>query len=370
VIDPDWARRDAPTGPGRPWSWRAALVSLTDRDDPDAAAAAELRTRFAGLAVPPGSLGHLQDVLVAIAAATGTIPRAPVRPALIVAAGDHGLHAHGVSPWPQAISASVAGAIARGEAAAGVLAREVGARVVVLDAGLAEPPTPHPRLLVRAVRRGTRDALGPTGALSSAETDQALASGAELAHALVDEGAELVLLGDVGIANTTASAALIATQLGLPAETVTGRGSGIDDATLVRKREVVAQLVDRSGGREPIEVLGAIGGAEHAATVGVLLAAAERRVPVVLDGVISAACAVLASALSPSVRPLLIAGHRSPEPAAGAALDALGLTPLLDLRLRVGEGTGALLALPLLRSIWTVLEQTVTLDELRARADG
>jgi nicotinate-nucleotide--dimethylbenzimidazole phosphoribosyltransferase len=364
VSDPHWAGRAAPTEPDRAWSWEQAVASLAAGDGVPTTAAEQVRTRLEGLAVPPGSLGRLGDVLIGIATATGTIPGSPQRATLIVAAGDHGLHAHGVSPWPQAISGAVAGAIARGDAAAGVLARTSDTRVVVLDAALAAPTTPHPRLLARAVRRGTRDALGPGGALTPAETAQAMATGAGLTHALVDEGTDLLLLGDVGIANTTASAALIATLLDVAAPEVTGRGSGIDDATLTRKREVVTRLVERFVGRPVIDVLAGIGGAEHAATVGVLLAAAERRIPVVLDGVISAACAVVATALSPSVRPLCIAGHRSPEPAASVALDALGISPLLDLRLRVGEGTGALLALPVLRSAWAVLEETITLAGL------
>ncbi len=370
MTDADWAARSAPELPADDWSWQRAVTELTRRDAPATGVRAQLDARLAALAVPPGSLGRLADVLAAGVAATGTMAGPPDRPTLVVAAGDHGLHARGVSPWPQTISTAVAGAIARGDAAAGVLARDVGVRVVVLDVGLATAAEAHPRLLARPVRRGTRDALGPSGALTATETAGALATGAALAHTLIDEGTDLLLLGDVGITNTTASAALIATLLAVEPAAVTGRGSGIDDATLARKREVVATLVARAAGRDPVEVLAGIGGAEHAATVGVLLAAAERRVPVLLDGLISAACGVVATALTSAVGPTMIAGHRPPEPAAAIALESLGLRPLLDLELRVGEGTGALLALPLLRAAWTLLEQTVTLEDLAAHGSG
>jgi len=315
------------------------------------------------LATPPGALGRLGEVAIRLAAASGHHPPAiPARPALVVAAGDHGVHAQGVSPWPQTISGMVASLLAQGRAGASALAVDAGARTVIMDVGLATTPPAHPRLLPATVATGTRD-LREEDALTPEQVDRALLVGVRVTEALIGDGTDLIALGDVGIANTTASSALIASLTSTDPDLVTGRGSGIDDATLALKREVVRAGVARAGTRAPLGYLAAFGGAEHAALVGVILAASRHRVPVVLDGVVTGAAALVATALAPGSREVLLAGHRSAEPGATVALDALGMEPLLDLSMRLGEGSGALAAIPLVRGAARLLHQVATLDE-------
>jgi nicotinate-nucleotide--dimethylbenzimidazole phosphoribosyltransferase len=245
------------------------------------------------------------------------------------------------------------------------VADTVGADVVVLDVGVVSDLPPHPRLRPAKVRRGTRD-LSQEPALTRDETAAAILAGAAVVSELRDGGVDIVIGGDMGIGNTTVSACLIAAFTGLPAAAVTGRGTGIDDATYQRKIGVVASVLERHrpDPTDPLGVLAALGGLEHAALCGLFLASARHRLPVVLDGVAANAAALVAVALSPAIRDYLIAGHRSVEPGALAALAALGLEPLLDLQLRLGEGTGALLALPLVRSAAAVLHSMGTIAEL------
>lgn len=354
-----------PAEPAHDQELRGRLARLAqDGQLPDAGAQAEAAAALAALATPPGALGHLGALSVRLAGIAGVCPApVPVRPAVIVAVGDHGVHARQVSPWPQSISATVARLLAEGRAGASAMAAVVGARTVVLDVGLATPVGTHPRLVSARVVAGTRDAT-EGDALAADEVVRAILVGARVTEALVAEGADLLVTGDVGIGNTTASAALIAALTGQDPGRLTGRGSGIDDATLARKRLVVEQLAARARGRDPRAQLAAVGGAEHAALVGVLLVAADRRLPVLLDGVVTAAAAMLAVRLSPTVAGVLLAGHRSPEPAAGAALDHLGLRALLDLELRLGEGSGGLLAVPSVVSAARVLHDVATLAEV------
>ncbi len=346
----------------------ASRISAATRSgplpDPDAAAAAA--HAVARLATPPGALGRLGAVASALAGISGTSPPPlPRQPALIVAAGDHGIHAGAVSPWPQTVSATVARLIAEGRAGTSALATGAGARTVVVDVGLATDVLPHPRLVDARVVAGTRDAtIGDAWSRDAAV--RAVLVGARVADAVVAAGADLLAVGDVGIGNTTTSAALIGALTGADAGLVTGRGSGIDDATLARKQAVVTRLLHRAAGRHPLGLLTAIGGAEHAALAGVLLTAAARRIPVVLDGVVTAAAALVAARLAAPIRGVLLAGHLSPEPGAGVALQALGLDPLLDLGLRLGEGSGALLAVPVVTSAARLLHEVATLDEALA----
>lgn len=252
-----------------------------------------------------------------------------------------------------------------GGAAANAIAATVGADVTVLDVGvLAELPD-HSRLRKANVRRGTRD-LAVEDALTSDEVVAAVVAGATLARELIDGGRDLVVLGDMGIANTTASAVLIAAFTGASAAEVTGRGTGIDDDMLARKTEVVAAAAARTAGCGPLAVLAAVGGLEHAALVGAILVAAAARVPVIVDGVISDAAALAAVALRPEVGGYLVAGHRSVEPGASVALRALEAEPLVDLGLRLGEGTGALLAVPIVRAAAATLHDMVLLADLVA----
>jgi nicotinate-nucleotide--dimethylbenzimidazole phosphoribosyltransferase len=326
--------------------------------------------RSDGQVKPPGSLGRLETLGAQLAAIAGTTPPPPVyAPALVIAAADHGVHARGVTPWPQEITAAMVGAFCADGAAANAIAGAVGAQVSVLDVGVAGEVTAHPRLRQARVRPGTRD-LSVEDAMTPGEAEAAVLAGTTLARELIDDGADLLVLGDMGIANTTASAALIAGLTGSSPATVTGRGTGIDDTTLERKTAVVAEALARVGSRSTFETLAGLGGLEHAALVGVCLAGAAARVPVVLDGVITNAAALVACAMCPSVTGYLIAGHRSVEPGATVALKHLGLEPIVDLDLRLGEGTGGLLAVPVVRAAAAALREMLLLADIGARPDA
>lgn len=335
----------------------------------DRGAADAAREQLAGLAVPPGAAGGVGELAVRLAGATGLCPPAPPRDGLlVVAAGDHGVHAQGVTPWPQALSTTLAATLAGGGGAASVLAAGAGVAVRVLDVGLATAPPDVPGLVNSRVRGGTRD-LTCEDAMTSGEVAAAVAAGVQQVEAAVEAGVDGVLLGDVGLSNTTSSAALVAACTAQDAATMTGRGSGIDDDMLVHKREVVARALARHHTQHGPDadawtILASLGGLEHAALVGATLAAAAARIPVVLDGVVSDAAALIAARACPAVVGHLVAGHRSTEPAARVALDALELLPLLDLDLRIGEGTGAVLAWPLLAQAAALLRETATLADL------
>jgi nicotinate-nucleotide--dimethylbenzimidazole phosphoribosyltransferase len=345
----------------------STIAALVDAVEPvDAAAAALAAERHAVLAKPPGSLGRLEALGARLSAVSGRCPPPiPRSPTVVVAAADHGVHARGVTPWPQRITTRMVAAMCDGRAAVNAMATTVGADLVVVDLGCVDPPAAHPRLRTWRVRAGTADlSVGP--AMGRDEAAQAVAAGATIATDVIDAGADLLITGDMGIANTTASACLIAACTGLPAGAVTGRGAGPHDQPPTHKVDVVARALalHRPDPDDPLGVLAAVGGLEHAALVGVVLAAAARRVPVLLDGVITNAAALVATRLCPPLGEHLIASHRSPEPGARVALDALGLSPLLDLGLRLGEGTGGLLAVPLVRTAARVLTEVALVTEL------
>ena len=336
----------------------AALGSLTPLDQSSAAEAAALHDR---LAKPRGALGRLEEVGVRLAAIAATCPPPVPEPVVVaVFAGDHGVLEEGVTPWPQEVTAQMVAAFCSGGAAVNVLARHAGADVVVVDVGVAAELAPAPGLLLRKVRRGTANlATGP--AMTVDEAGQALDVGAEVAAHAVAGGARCLVTGDMGIGNTTASAALIAAHTGRPAARVTGRGTGIDDEAFARKVAVVDRAVAGLDG-DPLGVLAAVGGLEIAALAGFVVGGAAARVPVVVDGVVALAAVLTAAALAPASADYCFAGHRSTEPGAAAALDHLGLTPLLDLGMRLGEGTGACLAVPLVQAAAKVLREMATLD--------
>ena len=336
---------------------------------------------------PPGSLGRLEQIGARLAAIAGESPPPVPRPAAAaVFAGDHGVHAQGVSPWPQEVTAQMVANFLAGGAAVNVLAAQAGAEVVVVDVGVATAVpglagaapgddegdraagiggAPRPRLIRRTIRRGTNDlSTGP--AMTTDEARRALDVGADVARLLVEGGARCLVTGDMGIANTTPAAALIATLTDRPAATVTGRGTGIDDALLTRKTALVAAAAARARyqhGDDALAVLAEVGGLEHAALAGFVVGAAALQVPVVIDGVIAAAALLVASRLVPGVEHCVIAGHRSAEPGSAAVLAELGTEPVLDLGLRLGEGTGALLALPLVEAAARVLHEMATFDQ-------
>jgi nicotinate-nucleotide--dimethylbenzimidazole phosphoribosyltransferase len=329
---------------------------------PSARAAVEADARQSQLTKPQGSMGLLEDLGSQLAAISGQCPPpVPSTPAVAVFAGDHGVHAQGVTPWPQEVTAQMVANLAGGGAVVNALARQVGASVTVVDVGVAADLPEAPNLLSRKVAHGTADlACGP--AMTRAEATAALEVGVGVADHLVGGGADLLVTGDMGIANTTASAALVAALTRSEPSEVTGRGTGIDDPTLVRKTAAIERAMERLDRSDPLHVLAEVGGLEHAALAGFLLGAAARRVPVVLDGVIAVSAALVASALCPAATGYWVAGHLSVEPGARVGLDHLGLTPALDLGLRLGEGSGAVLAVPLVQSAARLLTEVATFD--------
>ncbi len=345
------------------------LAGVTPLDE---AAMRQAEERQTQLTKPPGSLGVLEDASVRLAGIAAECPPPPLlRPVVAVFAGDHGVHAQGVTPWPQEVTASMVANFRAGGAAVNVLARRARADVLVVDMGVAAELEPGPDLLDRRIRPGTSDlATGP--AMSRDEAVRGLLAGAEVARTLVARGHDCLLTGDMGIANTTPSAALVAAFTGAPPEQVTGRGTGVDDATLARKVAVVsAALADRPPTGDPVATLASLGGFEHAGLAGFVLGAAGLRVPVVLDGVIAGAAALVAAALAPDALGYCFAGHRSVEPGHAVALRGLGLRPLVDLDLRLGEGTGAVLAFPVVAAAGALLREMATFDSAGvARKEG
>ncbi len=348
----------------------------------DQKAAADAAVHHDRLTKPRGSLGRLESLAVQLAGISGTCPPGVPEPAAVaVFAGDHGVLAEGVSPWPQEVTAQMVANFCSGGAAINVLARHLGAEVVVVDVGVAaEVPgpaspaaavadpgasTPAGTGLISAkVRRGTRN-LMVEPAMTRDEAVQALDVGASVAGDLVAKGVRALVTGDMGIGNTTPSAALIAAFCGRSAGEVAGRGTGIGDAELQRKIAVIDAALTRARNdpaSDPLSTLASLGGLEIAALAGFIVGGAAARVPVLIDGVIAAAAAVVAGSLAPGCVDYCVAGHRSTEPGSSIALEHLGLEPLLDLELRLGEGTGACLALGVLQAAAKVSAEMATFD--------
>jgi nicotinate-nucleotide--dimethylbenzimidazole phosphoribosyltransferase len=317
---------------------------------------------------PKGSLGRLEDLACRIAAVRGEVPRGRPRAAVVVVAADHGVAVERVSAYPAEVTAQMLVNFDAGGAAIGVLTREVGARLVVVDAGVVDPPvTVGVRCDVVDGVRGTENiARGP--AMRRSTLAGLLARGIDLADELANDAIEIVAVGDMGIANTTAASAVCAALLPTDPIAVSGPGTGLDGGGVRHKVEVVRRslvangLADRSPTRAPLSVLAAVGGLEIAYLVGVILGAAARRVPVILDGFVTGASALAAARLAPVVVDSMIAGTRSPEPGHALVLEALGLDPLLDLGLRLGEGSGAALALSLVNASVALLLEMATFE--------
>ena len=332
---------------------------------PDAAATAAARLRQSRLTKPPGSLGTLERLHVQLASIQGTPLPTVERPTVLVLAADHGVADAGVSAYPKQVTAEMVGSFARGGAAINVLAADAGARLVVADLGIDWQGRKPPDGLVRMpIGDGTANlAEGP--AMSRRQAMAALETGLELSRRLVSEGADLIALGEMGIGNTTASAALIAALSRRPARDVTGTGTGINPEGWHRKVAIVERAVARAARvqDDPVAVLAEVGGFEIGALAGAMIGGAAAGRPVVLDGLIVGAAALLAVTLCPAVQPYLIASHRSVEPGHRIVLELLELEPMMDLGLRLGEGSGAAIALHLIRLACRLPREMATFDE-------
>ncbi|MFE7566374.1 nicotinate-nucleotide--dimethylbenzimidazole phosphoribosyltransferase [Streptomyces sp. NPDC057539] len=330
----------------------------------DAKALGEAWERQKRMTKPAGALGMLEIISAQLSGLSRLCPPPIPEPAAVaIFAGDHGVHAQGVTPWPQEVTGQMVANFLGGGAVCNAFANQVGAEVCVIDVGVAGELTATPGLLPRKVRAGTADfTTGP--ALSREEVLAAIEVGIETARDLVAAGNKALLTGEMGIANTTVSAALICVYTGQDPAEVTGRGTGINDEMHARKVDVVRRGLDlhQPDPSDPVGVLASIGGLEHAALVGFLLGGASLRTPVILDGVSAGAAALVARAIAPEALAACIAGHRSAEPGHVAALNKLGLRPLVDLDLRLGEGTGALLALPVVQSAARAMHEVATFD--------
>jgi nicotinate-nucleotide--dimethylbenzimidazole phosphoribosyltransferase len=324
--------------------------------------------RLAQLAKPIGALGQLESVAAWLAACQGQCPPRPLeRVRAVVFAGDHGISHFGVSAYPRTVTAAMVRAFVAGGAGASVLARQHGVALRVLDIGVDDDlDDVPPEVCAYHVRRSS-GMIDTEDALSADEVDEAVRIGVRIAAEEVHAGADLLILGDLGIGNTTPAAALIASTFGVGAEDVTGRGTGVDDDRLAYKTRVIAATLSRGTARgiaDPLDRLACVGSADLAAGVGFLIRAAQAGVPILLDGLISLAELSVAEDLAPGVVAWCMAAHRSPEPAQQLAMEKLGLSPLLDLGMRLGEGSGALAAVPLLRSAALLMRETALLADL------
>ncbi len=327
----------------------------------DEAAMQAAQARQNELTKPQGSLGRLEALSIQLAGITGQPRPSVARKAVIVMAGDHGVARNGVSAFPAEVTPQMVLNFLAGGAAINVLARQAGARVTIVDVGVASDFADAPGLVRRKVAHGTADfTRGP--AMTAAEAEQAIQAGLDVVAAEIAAGLDLVATGDMGIGNTTPSSAIIAALSGLPVASVTGRGTGVDDAGLARKVAAIetALAVNRPDPTDAFDVLCKVGGLEIAGLAGVIIGAASRRVPVVIDGFISGAAAVIAVGLAPAARPYLIASHRSVEVGHAAMFDLLGVRPLFDFDLRLGEGTGAVLACHVIEAAARILDEMAT----------
>jgi nicotinate-nucleotide--dimethylbenzimidazole phosphoribosyltransferase len=326
-------------------------MNIPDIPQLDLASAAAARERQAELSVQ-------------IAAITGSSRPSVSRKGVIIMAADHGVAIEGVSAYPAEVTPQMVLNFLHGGAAINVLARQAGARVVIVDIGVAAEFPELPGLVRRKVACGTANmAQGP--AMTRQQVEEAVQVGIEVAEAEIAAGLDLVATGDMGIGNTTASSAIVAAFTGLPVSQVTGRGTGLDDAGMNRKVSVIEQIL-RTNQPDPadaLDVLRKVGGLEIAGLAGVIIGSAAKRVPVVIDGFISGAAALVAAELVPAVKPYMIAAHQSVEVGHQAILKRLGLRPLINLNMRLGEGTGAALAFHLIEGSVRILNEMATFDE-------
>ncbi|WP_166242116.1 nicotinate-nucleotide--dimethylbenzimidazole phosphoribosyltransferase [Paenibacillus turpanensis] len=315
------------------------------------------------LTKPPGSLGRLEELAIQLAGITGELQPDLSRKAVVVMAGDHGVCAEGVSAFPQEVTPQMVLNFLNGGAGVNVLARHTGADVLCVDVGVLAD-VDHPELIVRKVRNGTRN-MAVEPAMTEKETEQALLVGVDLANQLKDEGYRLIATGEMGIGNTTPSAAMLSVFANLPPEECVGRGTGLNDEAVRRKAEVVRRAIEinRPQADQPLDVLAKVGGLEIAALTGLILGAAANRIPVVIDGFISSAAALAAVRLSHGeVTNYLIPSHLSGERGHTLQLQQLRLKPMLQLDMRLGEGTGAVMCFPIIEAALKLMNEMATFD--------
>lgn len=345
--------------------WQTRLNEITRGIGPlDQAAMQAARARQDVLTKPHGSLGRLEEISMQLAGITGNSMPQVREKVVVIMAGDHGVVEEGVSAYPQEVTAQMVLNFLRGGAAINVLARQAGARIRTVDMGIAADIPLEPGLQVRKIGHGTRNlAMGP--AMSREQALESVLTGADLIEDEIRAGADLIATGDMGIGNTTAAAAVAAALTGRSAEELAGRGTGIDDDGLGRKVSAIRRGLDvnRPDARDGLDVLSKVGGFEIGGLAGVILGAAAHRRPVVIDGYISTAAAMIAVSLTPAARDYLIAAHVSAERGHRTMLEWLHLEPLLNLNMRLGEGTGAALAMMLVEAACRVLAEMATFDE-------
>lgn len=329
----------------------------------DPALLARATARLDLLTKPQGSLGQLESLARQVVATTGKDRPGFAGKTVFCFAADHGVAAEGVSAYPQAVTAQMVLNFLRGGAAINVLARHAGARIVVADLGVAEVLPPHPQLVTARIGPGTANFL-KTPAMTRDQAIASIEAGIRIAEAEIDRGADLLATGEMGIGNTTAATAIVAAITGLDPLELTGYGTGIDEERRIRKADVVrrALVLHHPDPKDPLAILAAVGGFEIGGLAGVMLAGAARRVPVIIDGFISGAAALIACGLAPSLREHLIAAHRSAERGHQAALAHLSLAPLLSLGMRLGEGTGAVLAMHLADASCRIYNEMATFE--------
>jgi nicotinate-nucleotide--dimethylbenzimidazole phosphoribosyltransferase len=329
--------------------------------EPDRHVAAAVQRLLDAKTKPRRSLGRLEDIACRIAAIRRTTTPTPPRKAIVVMGADHGVAAEGVSAYPQEVTRQMLLNFARGGAAINVLARQAGAQLIVVDMGVVVALPDEPTIRAHRIAAGTRNfTRGP--AMTRGEAIAAIEAGIAIAGELTGDGVDLIGLGEMGIANTTSASALAAVLTGAPVDEVTGRGTGIGDAAIAHKRDVIRRAIEhnRPSPEDPLDVVAKLGGFEIAGLAGVTLGAAAADVPVMVDGFIAGVAALIAARLAPAASGALVCAHRSVEPGHGVVLAALGHAPLLDLELRLGEATGAALALPLVDAALAILRDMAT----------
>ncbi|MGZ0052368.1 nicotinate-nucleotide--dimethylbenzimidazole phosphoribosyltransferase [Brevibacillus gelatini] len=323
-------------------------------------ASEQTRQHVDQLTKPLGSLGRLEELAVELAGMTGETFPVVTPPGVLVFAADHGVAAEGVSAYPQEVTAQMLLNLVNGGAGINVFARQIGAIQKFIDVGVAVE-VEAPGIIKRRIKAGSGNML-KEAAMSADEAQRALAIGIEMAGQIIDEGAKVLIVGEVGIGNTTASSAILAALTGADPDEIVGRGTGLDDAGWQRKKAVVreALALHRPDADRPLDVLAKVGGLEIGAMAGAMIGAAARRVPVLLDGFIATVAALLAVRLAPGVADYLIAGHRSQEPGHTYVLNVLGKQPLLDLNLRLGEGSGAAVAFSIVEASSRMVREMAT----------